>query len=149
MADIVPKITDIKNLQDLGKVFSLPMLAVAYILQTGVNISWDGSVWFGIPSELEEYAKFNRFVLIVILKTIWISGIGATFYAMLAGLHIYSRELLLPIAAIIMFVFGLLGLFSFEEAEQMKSVNNFWFYACFVWGFFLLSMKEQIDSAIS
>ncbi len=144
MTDITPKITDAKSLQDLAKIFALPMVAVAYIFQTGATISWDGNVWFGMNPELPEEIQFNRLIFIFVLKAIWSGAIAAFAYALLGFIHIATDDRLLPVIAAILFALALFGLFGVSRFPQLKPIDSFWFYASMVWGFFLLAMTEQL-----
>ncbi len=141
--NIIPKISDIKSLQDLSKVFALPMLSVAYILQTGLAWSWDGKVFFEISNDMPANVQLVRYVVIVIIKSTWISFWGALFYGFIAIVDTYLQDLFLPATAIVLFTFGLLGLFDLNGLSCFKQTNHFWFYACFVWGFFFLDMSDK------
>lgn len=144
MTDITPKITDAKSLQDLAKIFALPMVSVAYIFQTGAIISWDGNVWFGMSPELPPEIQFNRLILIFILKAIWSGAIAAFAYAVLGSIHVATDHWLLPIIAAVFFAIALFGLFGVSRFPQLKPIDSFWFYASMVWGFFFLAMTEQL-----
>jgi hypothetical protein len=146
--DIVPKIADVKHLSDLAKVFALPMLAVAYILQTGFILEFDGYFSFGINNELTETQAFARFVLIIICKSIWISFFGLLIYSAIALVHIMGNEIVVPLCASIFFVFALIGLFDIQLPKEIPTISKFWSYCFFVWGFFLLNVKEQLDQNI-
>ncbi|WP_167760109.1 hypothetical protein [Paraburkholderia pallida] len=52
MTDLMPKLTDVKSLQDLSKILAWPMLVVAYFLVTGPQITLDGATWLDIPDDL-------------------------------------------------------------------------------------------------
>lgn len=142
--DITPKISDAKSLQDLSKIFALPMVAVAYIFQTGPVISWDGNVWLEIVTGLPPEIQIRRLFFIFVLKSIWSGAIAAFAYAVLAYAHIATHDFLLPIIASMLFAVSLFGLFGVSRFPQLKQIDNFWFYAAMVWAFFLTAMAEQL-----
>ncbi|GAA5442613.1 hypothetical protein Misp06_00787 [Microbulbifer sp. NBRC 101763] len=45
MSELVPKIADIATLKGINMLLALPMLCVAYMFQTGLEISLDGTIW--------------------------------------------------------------------------------------------------------
>lgn len=147
--DIIPKITDMKNLQDLSKVLAIPMLMVAYILQDGPQIAWEGSVWFDLGRDLPEATQLARLVLIFIVKGVWVSFLAFLGYSIVAVLHIeidFLRGIgFLGIVANLLFGFAILGLFGVSAIPQLGAINPFWWYASIVWGFFLLSMNAQFN----
>ncbi|MFT6655962.1 MAG: hypothetical protein ACJAWI_002737 [Marinomonas primoryensis] len=134
--DIIPKFSDVKHLSDLAKVFALPMLAVAYILQTGVVLDFDGYFSFGIHNELSENQALARFILIIILKAIWVSCFGSLAYALIAFVHIMGSEIVVPLCASIFFVFALIGFFDIPIPQEAPKIEKFWSYCFLVWGFF-------------
>lgn len=146
MNEFIPKFGDVKALKDLAKVFAFPVLAVAYILQTGMQIEWNENVWFDLGSNLPEEIQFNRFLIIVIAKALWSSIFGGIAYLVLAAAHIFIWDMVLPIIAMVLFTFGFLGLFQFGFTPKFEEANAFWFYACFVWGFFMFTIKEQFEN---
>lgn len=148
MADVMPKLTDVKNLQDLSKILAWPMLAVAYFLISGPQISVDGSIWFGIPDHLSEAVQTRRFFLIFGLKAIWSGGIALLTYKLIAELHfelyLKTNFLLFPVIAALLFAYALLSIFGHDHFIWLQYLNSFWAYAAIVWGFFLLAMTEQL-----
>lgn len=145
-ADLAPKLTDLKNLQDLAKIFSLPMLAVAYILQTGLVVSFEGSTWLSVSWERNNFHIWFMVLLIVILKTLWMAFWGVLVHCLIGFLHA-SHPLTYPLSAMCLFTLGLLGLFPPDEiASRVLLISNFWFYACFVWGFFFVAMERQLGT---
>jgi len=147
--DIIPKITDMKNLQDLSKVLAIPMLMVAYILQDGAQIGWEGKVWFDLGYDLPEKVQFARLILIFIVKGVWVSLFAFFGYAMIALMHAESDFLqgigLLAIIANLLFGFAILGLFGVSRIPPLSAIDPFWWYALIVWGFFFLSMNAQFN----
>lgn len=144
-ADLAPKLTDLKNLQDLAKIFALPMLAVAYILQTGLVVSVED--WFRLEVDWERNTVFvwTMVMFIVVLKTLWMALCGMIAHGIIWVLQTEISELVYPLSAMCLFTLGLLGLFPPEEiVVRVSSVSNFWFYACFVWGFFFIAMDRQL-----
>lgn len=144
-ADLAPKLTDLKNLQDLAKIFALPMLAVAYILQTGLVVSFEESIWFSVNWERNTVYIWCMVLWIVVLKTLWMAFWGALAHGVIGLLHTEFNPLIYPLSAMCLFTLGLLGLFPPEEvASKVSSISSFWFYACFVWGFFFIAMDRQL-----
>lgn len=143
-ADLAPKITDLKNLQDLSKIFALPMLAVAYIMQTGLVVSFDEFEFIRVNWEGSLGIAWFQTFWVVVLKTLWMALWGAIFNGVIGLLHTNWNELVYPLSGMCFFTLGLLGLFPPKEVlMNFSSVNNFWFYACFVWGFFCIAMDNQ------
>lgn len=143
--DAIPKITDISSIKGISSLLALPLVCVAYILQTGANISWDGNIWFGVPTDLPESIQVNRLFLIFALKSLWISLIAATAYGVVALAHKSIDFPFIAVTSNVLMGFALFGLFAADTFPQIKAVNSFWFYAFIVWGVFLQSMREQLD----
>lgn len=95
MIDITPKISDTQSLKDLSKILALPMVAVAYVFQTGAVISWNSHIWLGIPPELAPEIQLRRLILVFVLKALWSGGIASCAYSVLAIIHLRSNEWLL------------------------------------------------------
>lgn len=143
-ADFAPKLTDLKNLQDLAKIFALPMLAVAYILQTGLLVSVNDTVWFSVNWEGNSAGAWLMALFIVVLKTLWSAFCGTLVNGFIWILQTELSELIYPLTAMCLFTLGLLGLFPPQDlAARVMSVSTFWFYACFVWGFYFIAMQKQ------
>lgn len=147
--DIIPKITDMKNLQDLSKVLAIPMLMVAYILQDGPQIGWEGKVWFDLGSDLPQAVQLARLVIIFVVKGVWVSFIAFIGYSFVAVVHVESdffRNIgLLAIVANLLFGFAILGLFGTSKVPPLSAINPFWWYALIVWGFFFLTMNAELS----
>lgn len=144
-ADLAPKLTDLKNLQDLAKIFALPMLAVAYILQTGLVVSVEDWFRLGVNWDHNAVLVWSVVLFIVVLKTLWMALCGMVAHGIIWALHTEFSEQVYPLSAMCLFTLGLLGLFPPEEiAGRVSSVSNFWFYACFVWGFYFIAMDRQL-----
>ena len=146
MVDIIPKITDVSSLKAISAILALPLLCVAYIFQTGAEIGWDGSIWFGVNEDLTQQAQLNRLLLIFVFKSVWVSLFAVIGYGFLAYGQASINFPLLQLISIVLLAFGLLGVFGAEQFPQLKLISPFWFYSCFVWGMFLHAMREQIDS---
>lgn len=142
---VVPKITDVSSIKGISALLALPMLCVAYFLQTGVTISWDNSVWFGLGNGLSPEQELRRLITIFVLKSIWVSFFGMIGYALLAQLQVHVDFPVLQLTSVLLIAFALLGIFFSELFIQLKLISAFWFYALIVWGIFLSSMKEQLD----
>lgn len=143
--DAIPKITDISSIKGISSLLALPLLCVAYILQTGANISWDGDVWFEVGSGLPADVQLNRLILIFVLKSLWISFIASMAYGLVAYAYLSVDFPFLQVISIVLIGLALFGLFAAEAFPPIKIVNAFWFYAFVVWGVFLQTMREQLD----
>ena len=143
--DIIPKITDISSIKGISSLLALPLLYVAYILQTGANIGWDGNIWFGVNTELPTTIQLNRLILFFVLKSLWVSFFAAIVYGLVAFAHHNVNFPFLQITSIILIGFALFGIFGAETFPQIKVFNTFWFYSFIVWGVFLQTMREQLD----
>lgn len=147
MVDAIPKITDISSIKGISTLLTLPLICVAYILQTEASIGWSGSVWFDIcPNECSDSVQLNRLILIFVLKSLWISFWAVGLYYLLAQLQSEWDYPFLQIASVILIAFALFGIFGADKFPQLKLINEFWFYSLIVWGVFLQTMVEQLDS---
>lgn len=146
--DVIPKITDISSIKGISSLLALPLLCVAYILQTGANISWDGNIWFGVAADLPEDIQLNRLILIFVLKSLWVSFFAALVYSIVAFAHSEIDFPFLQVTSVVLIGFALFGLFAAETFLQIKAVNSFWFYSFIVWGLFLQTMREQLDGKV-
>lgn len=153
MTDLMPKLTDVKSLQDLSKILAWPMLIVAYFLVTGPQIEFNDAVWFDIPDSLPMDIQTRRFFLIFILKAVWSGGIAAFVYLFVGELHaqlyIYRDIVLFPYISAVLFALALLGIFGSSQFIWLRNLDSFWCYAAIVWGFFLLAMTEQLVEPLS
>jgi hypothetical protein len=147
MISIVPKITDVNSLKTVSTLLTLPMLCVAYFLQSGAQIGWDGNTWFNIPVDLPSSIQVHRLLLIFFLKSVWISFLGMFAYGALGAIHIYVKQPILPMLAVVMLAFGILGIFARDAFPLLNLIGPFWFYASIVWALFLNSMTAQMDES--
>ena len=146
LEDIIPKITDISSIKGISTLLALPMLCIAYFLQTGATISWDGSVWFGLGDNLSLSTELYRLILIFLIKSIWVSFWGTVIYGALTYIDVYVDFPLIELTSVLMISFSLLGIFCSAKFEQLKLIDSFWFYGFVVWGVFLQTMKEQLEA---
>lgn len=145
MVDVVPKITDISNIKGISTLLALPLICVAYILQTDASIGWDGSVWFGVGSETyTDTIQLNRLIIIFVLKSLWIAFWSMGLYSLAAHFHYELDYPFLQIISVVLIAFALFGMFAIEKYPQLKDINQFWFYSFIVWGVFLQTMVEQL-----
>ncbi len=142
---VVPKITDVSSIKGISALLALPMLCVAYFIQTGVTIAWDDSVWFDLGNGLPPEQELRRLITIFVLKSIWVSFFGVIGYAVLAHVQVRVNFSVLQLTSVLFIAFALLGIFCSEVFTQLKLITAFWFYALIIWGVFLSSMKEQLD----
>lgn len=149
MVDVIPKITDIASIKGISSLLALPMLCVAYILQTDATIGFDNFIWFGLNPDLASEVQLNRLILIFLLKSLWISGIAAICYSLVAVLHFEIKFPFLQVTSIVLLAFALFGLFASDKYLQLKQINQFWCYSFIVWGVFLQTMQEQLNAPLT
>jgi hypothetical protein len=143
---VAPKIADISSIKGISTLLALPMLCIAYFLQTGATIGWDGTVWFGLGENLPVEAELRRLIAIFILKSIWISAFGLFAYGTVSHIYINVDFPVIQLASMLMIAFSLFGIFCSDKFGQLKLIDPFWFYGLIVWGVFLQTMKEQLDA---
>lgn len=143
---VTPKITDISSIKGISTLLALPMLCIAYFLQTGATISWDDTVWLGLGENLPVQTELNRLILLFLLKSIWISFFGLITYGLLTQLYINVEFPFIELASVLMIAIALFGIFCSAKFTQLKLIDSFWFYGFIVWGVFLQTMKEQLDA---
>jgi hypothetical protein len=144
---VMPKIIDIQTLKGVSALLALPMLCVAYFLQTGPQICLGESHCFGLNANLTVVQELGRLILIFVLKSIAASFVGFVAYVLVAAAHLHIRFPLVQLTSIVMIAFSILGIFSSGKFPQLKLIDPFWFYGLLVWGLFLQSMKDQLDRA--
>lgn len=147
MADIIPKLTDVSGLKAASTLLALPMLCVAYVLQDGAQVGFDGHVWLSIPSDLDQTFQLRRLLFIFVLKALWVAFWGMIGYGVLAWAHFTSNFPLLQTASVVLLSVGIFGIFGQKTYPQLDAMSNYWFYCSIVWALFLGSMAEQIDKA--
>ncbi|WP_143219484.1 hypothetical protein [Achromobacter xylosoxidans] len=143
---VAPKIADISSIKGVSALLALPMLCVAYFLQTGAAISWDDSIWFGLGEGLPPEVELRRLIVIFVLKSVWASFFGVVGYAVLTMVHIQVDFPVIQLTSVVLIAFALFGIFCSELFDQLKLIAPFWFYGLVVWGVFLSSMKEQLNA---
>lgn len=142
---VVPKITDVASIKGISALLALPMLCVAYFVQTGATISWDDSILVGIGNGFPPEQELRRLITIFVLKSILVSFFGVIGYAALAKLQVHVSFPVLQLTSVLLIALALLGIFFSDLFTQLKLISAFWFYALIVWGIFFSSMKEQLD----
>jgi len=148
MLELMPKIADISSIKGISKLLSLPMVCVAYILQTGTEIHIDNWEIISVSPNLPEQIQLNRLILIFILKSIFISAITIMGYELVKFIHIQSQKPILEVISMLCIAFALLGIFGLEHFPQIGLINPFWFYSFIVWGIYIqttVDFFEQID----
>lgn len=145
MSELIPKIADIATLKGISMLLALPMLCVAYTFQTGLEISFDDSIWLAIePGDNERLQNFKLF-FIFICKSLWVSFFAGMAYSLVSYLHHMWDFPFLYVTSVVLISIAILGIFGQEKIEQLKSVEDFWFYSFIVWGIFLQTMREDLD----
>ena len=143
---VTPKITDISSIKGISALLALPMLCIAYVLQSGAVISWDDVVWFDLGEELPEQNQLYRLAAIFVIKSIWVSFFGLLLYGAITYVHINIRFPVVQLVSTLMLAFALFGIICSSKFVQLKLLDPFWFYSLIVWGLFLQTMKDQLDA---
>lgn len=142
---VAPKITDISSIKGISALLALPMLCIAYFLQSGASITWDGSVWLSLGVGLPTQTQLYRLILIFLLKSMWISFFGALIYGVISYVYINVDFPVIQLSSAMMIAFALFGMFCSKQFTQLNLIDQFWFCSLIVWGVFLQTMKEQLD----
>ncbi|WP_368222759.1 hypothetical protein [Aeromonas sp. s4] len=145
MLELMPKIADISSIKGISKLLSLPMVCVAYMLQSGAVISLDSFVILSIPSDISAFAQLNRLILIFILKSLFISTATLIIYEMLKAIHIFTNKPILHVISMLFIAFAILGIFGLEHFPQISAINPFWFYSFIVWGIYIQTTVDKFD----
>ena len=144
----LPKVSDVKNLQDLSKVIVLPLICASYIQQTGLTLNI-GQWVFSIPEQVSPTIMFLLAICIFSAKAIFISVLAIILYFALfyCHLHLLSyRVNLIPAVALLFISFGFYGVLSDSGVNRLLNIQPSWFYASFVIGFFLLQANAQFEN---
>ena len=141
----IPKIADIASIKGISTILALPMLCVAYFLQTGDSITLGEFVWPNPDEMLSTQITLVQLIIVFVLRSIWVSFIGVIIYGGLTQIYIRVNFPLVQLVSVLMIAFSLFGIFCSPQFPQLKSINPFWFYGFAVWGIFLQAMKEQLD----
>ncbi len=143
---VAPKITDISNIKGISTLLALPMLCVAYFLQSGPSIEWDQTILVGLGDSLPPEIVLRRLITIFVLKSLWISCFGMLAYGLISYVYVYSKFPVVQTISVLMVAVALFGLFCSAKFPELKLIDTFWFYSLVVWGVFLQTMKEQLDA---
>lgn len=143
---VLPKITHASSIKGISTLLALPMLCVAYFLQSGPAIGWNNEIWFGLGQNLSIDVELRRLITIFLLKSIWISFFGMIGYGLLSYIHINVEFPAIQLASVLLIAFSIFGIFCSNRFIQLKLIDPFWFYGLLTWGLFLSSMKEQLDT---
>lgn len=145
MLELMPKIADISSIKGISKLLSLPMVCVAYMLQSGAVISFDDIILFSIPSDISEFAQLNRLIVIFILKSLFISTVVLVLYEVLKEIHVKTNKPVLHVISMLFIAFAILGIFGLEHFPQISAINPFWFYSFIVWGIYIQTTVDKFD----
>lgn len=144
MSDPIFKISDVKSLKELAQALTLPLIAVAYFLQTGPQIGWKDLGYWSIPDGIPIANQLLFYFLFFTLKSIWIcSGVTIVDSLFILLDSEYARIGLL-VGNIVFLGTGILGLVASDSHPLLQHVNKFWFFACIVWGFACMSRIEKV-----
>lgn len=149
MAEYVPKLLELKFLKKLSKVIMLPMLIASYVSQTGLTFSVsDFHLYVDTgTSPMSQLWQFTQIFCIksaVIALPLWIAHnfMPALYY--LTFMNWFQRSIL-PVVALLPISFGFLGIFSGSELPFLSLLKPSWFYTAFIFGFYLLSVEDEIE----
>ena len=147
--DIAPKLSDIKNLHELSKVFAFPMIMVAYIAQTGWKLTFFDYFSLAITDETTTTQAYFYLIVIIIGKAVLLSFLTAISYSILIGLQLILKTPITPIIAMFFFVAAFLIAFKVQLPSQFGKPTELWAYTFFVIGFYFLSIKDPLDPSAS
>ena len=147
MADPIVKISDVKSLKELAHVLTYPTVAVAYFLQSGPGIGWEGHWHWGIPESATLTGQLTLFFLYFTLKAIWVCCAVAIVDVFIMQSDWYYTDLILMIASVVLLGIGLMGLFANESSGLLSQLNKFWFFACLVWGFACSGRLDRVRTS--
>lgn len=138
--DFIPKLADIKFLQEMSKVVITPMLIAAYLIQSdftlfGVSVNSNGSI----------FLQAIQFIGIFLCTCGLVGFLIWLVNDILVLMHIYTNSIALPILATIFISFGFVGVYG-ATLPLLINLNHMWFYTAFVAGFYMLAKKAEIDS---
>lgn len=148
MLELMPKVADISSIKGISKLLSLPMVCVAYMLQTGAVICFDDWMILSVSPNLPEQIQLNRLILIFSLKSIFISTVTILAYNVLKFIHIESGQPVLHVISMLCIAFALLGIFGLEHFPQISIINPFWFYSFIVWGIYIQTTVDLFEGKI-
>lgn len=141
--DILPKITDIKNLKDLCKVIVLPMLCACYVSYGDFSLDF-GDFVISLSSGDTEGVRIFKALVILSGKILFSASMCFLIYFGLVYAHVYSKAKLIPVCILILMTFGFLGVFAGDKVESILPMEGIWYYTSFVTAFFLLAMLDQV-----
>ena len=145
MADVMPKIGDIKNLKDLSKVIVLPLLCACYLFQSTFSIEVDSFLFF-VNADATISVQIFQTIVIFVLKTLWAALFSILLYLAVIFADIYIHQSILPIVVLLLLTLGFTGIFSPSKIALLANLNGIWFYSCFVVAFFLLAMQDEVEN---
>ena len=150
MAEITPKLLELKFLKRISKVIILPLLIASYISQTGLNVSEVG-LNLSINTEATFFTQFVQFIAIFSFKAMLVSIPAWLVHHLMPRIHFYTywnwlQRSLLSILTIFPIAFGFLGVFSGKELPFLSLLNPSWFFTSFILGFYLLAVEGEIEN---
>lgn len=140
MSDVITKLADVKNLQDLSRILVLPILSVAYISSSSFQLDIGDN-----PITMQSLDFFIPIVSIFIIflgKTLFFSIIAIIANAVLVFLEIFTKGMLTLVIILTLLSLGFAGIFANEQIPGLKEINVTWFYASLVVSFYLHSNLE-------
>jgi len=129
LLNLLPKISEIKNLKDLSKPMALPMLIASY--------TWQKDFAF-----IEKLT--SKSVSGVLQNFLIIGGIYLLLHVGLAMLKLQWKFNLMPFLAVLFFTFGFIGVFAGDKARVLDAIHHSWFYTSFAVGFYLVALDDDL-----
>ena len=143
MIEAIPKIADVKLLKELSKIIITPMIIAAYLIQSDFSI-FSITIDRGASLSLQAF----QFGVVFLLSSLVVGSILYIVHVLLIYLHIFTQAGALSILSTLFLAFGFIGVFG-EEIIMISLLNEMWFYASFVCGFYLLARAADIENLFS
>lgn len=149
MSEALPKLLELKFLKKISKIIILPMIVASSISQFGLEINiWGFTIGINQTSSL--FIQTLQFILALSANTFLISMPLWYLHNCLPVIHYftYSNKLqrsLVSITPILPITFGFLGFFHTSEIQTLSNINFHWYYTAFIFGFYLMSVEDDID----
>ena len=142
MADVITKLADVKNLQDLSKVLVLPILSVAYISSSSFQLNIGDDTIITMKT-LDFFIPIFAAFVIFLGKTLFFSAIAIITEFVLTFLEFYTKGIITLIIILTLLSLGFAGIFANEQIPGLNEINKTWFYASLVVSFYLHSKLDS------
>ncbi|MEJ8851253.1 hypothetical protein [Variovorax rhizosphaerae] len=145
MADWLPRFADVKSVEDLSKLLAYPMVISAHVLQTGLTISQpELYLDFSIPSGATGTALLLWTLCIFVIKAFYASFCAIAAHFCIAGIEHFIRFPMHSFVAALLMALALSGVLGKDSsAVSALGLVPAWYYAAFVFGFYLLAWHKE------